>query len=98
MMGWKWKYGKQIANLIKSLRQGSVLNCDCDIKYILCMNVLLFLLDGLTAFKAASRIDNIKLSEKQLSIILLCNTTTGCLDNWVPIKWIFSNLEQFTLY
>ena len=40
MMGWKWKYGKQIANLIKSLQQGSVLYCDCDIKYILCMNVL----------------------------------------------------------
>ena len=40
MMGWKWKYGKQIANLIKSLQPGSVLNCDCDIKYFSCMNVL----------------------------------------------------------
>ena len=40
MMGWKWKYGKQIANLIKSLQQGSVLNWDFDIKYISCMNVL----------------------------------------------------------
>ena len=58
MMGWKWKYGKQIANLIKSLQPGSVLNCDCDIKYFSCMNVL----GGTgTDFKAASRIDNIKL-------------------------------------